>query len=781
MEAAKELHDAIHEASMARRHDAAGWILLHPGGPLPDTYTPLLIANVLPRHNDLVPAVAALRKAAKSNWTQGRRAWGAGGIKLQLVKMGDPGHKGGRHYVWVNVATRESTTTERALKKNSKTLETTEFPIPVVDALGVYEATNRVLNRPADAFTYHHALSPEQLAPRELDSRWRLENDKKKPDWTEDSTPLRAVRARRQVPAAVPQAPQKKRAKLQQAVAEPAEPSRMELAMPATTKAIEGRKRARGKPISEFKSSCRHSEAMNEWGDVILESLRTVYGAQEGNDGQLAAGLADAAKKLGVRDQVQGTLAKRGRPPNVRAAELLEGAFQMNLSHTQTKQLATFMKRKTNSSVATPTELIAEKRNMVTARCPKVQRYPEEAGMSLDSRFVSAKEFIVKAMQSPELQSVLDLGVSATSALVVMVSCDGAHAARNVQNELCVATLLNDAYYANSVHSGCVLSAGDAKENAETVAAIMSNTLRGLELGDGGALPTIQYRCTRDEKAGRNCATCCHEEAVAANKTLRVCRKRRAKLQGHRPDAAPPAEDAKMHEKEVDLRIVVDGACMTYMANCKQGTCPHCLDQITNTTNASNCGISFAQATAKLAPMERYEKANDAYREAEKSHRERLGASWKKNKFKGSKEHKLWEEKFHRHKGPSLLPKFVGSPLSHAAEPLHCASAVVSKALGVSVLAHIVAQELANQHREGYGPGWFMSLWVAALRDPQVNLTRLASGYEKAYQNAQSAKSKVSTVPTAAGAAESVRGQVRQLDRGGGKLTLRVVQVSCPH
>ena len=233
-----------------------------------------------------------------------------------------------------------------------------------------------------------------------------------------------------------------------------------------------------------------------------------------------------------------------------------------------------------------------------------------------------------------------------------------------------------------------------------------------------------------------------------------------------------------MHEKEVDLRIVVDGACMTHMANCKQGTCPHCLEQTTNTTNASNCGTSFAQATAKLAPMERREKANDACREAEESRRKRLGASWKKKKFEGSNEHKLWGEKCHRHKGPSLLPKFVGSPLACAAEPLHCASAVVSKALGVSVLAHIVAQELANQHREGHGPGWFMSLWCAALRDPQVNLSRLASGCERAYQNAQGTKSKVSTVLTVADATESVRGQVRQLDRGGGKLTLRVVQAS---
>ena len=134
MEAAKELHDAIYEASMARRHDSAGWILLHPGGPVPDTYASVMIANVIASHIDLVPAIAALRKAAKSNWVQGRRAWGAGGVKFQLVKQGDPGHKGHRHYVWVNVAARESTTTERAIQKNSKTLQTTESSLQCHDA-----------------------------------------------------------------------------------------------------------------------------------------------------------------------------------------------------------------------------------------------------------------------------------------------------------------------------------------------------------------------------------------------------------------------------------------------------------------------------------------------------------------------------------------------------------------------------------------------------------------------------------------------------------------------
>ena len=120
MGAAKELHDATREASMARRHDPAGWIPLHPGGRLPDTYAPLLLAKVLSRHVDLAPAVKALRTAAKSNWTQGCRAWGPGCIKLQLVRQGDPGHKGERHFVWVNVATRDSTTSERELETTLK-------------------------------------------------------------------------------------------------------------------------------------------------------------------------------------------------------------------------------------------------------------------------------------------------------------------------------------------------------------------------------------------------------------------------------------------------------------------------------------------------------------------------------------------------------------------------------------------------------------------------------------------------------------------------------------
>ena len=781
MEAAKKLHDAMCEASMARRLDSAGWILLHPGGAVPDTHTALLSAKVLPLHVGLVSAVKALRTAAKNNWTQGRRAWGPGSIKLQLVKQGDPGHKGQRDLIWVNVATRGSTATERRLKKNSTLLQLTKFPIPVVDALEVYEATNRVLNRPADACNYRRVLSPGQQASDELDSGHPARN-KHKPDWIQDSTPVRPVVPRRRVPAAAPQAPQKKKAKLQHTAAELAEPSKLEAMMPITFAVADARQRNRSKTIDDFKSSSRKSAAAKEFSQVIEEQVRAVYGANEGDTNQMAAGIALAARTLKVGDKVHTILAHKGRPSNLGPAELLEGQFDMGLSATQTKQLGGFLRRHTNSSVPAYATMVAEKRKMVAARCPAVQKYPQGSGMSQDSRFVQAAEFAVKAMESPELQPVLDLNVSAAGTVVLMISCDGANAARNRQNELCVASLLNDALYSNSVHSGVPLSAGDAKENALTVAAIMSNTLGGLELGEDGALPTIEYRCTKDEDKGRRCATCEDSEAKKADEFApTVSRKRRAKPVGHRPDARPPAEGADMHKKDVDLRIVVDGACMTYMANVKQGSCPHCLEAVTNATNANNHGISYEEAKAKLVPMERYERANDAYRAAEESHRQRLGANSKKP-FEGSTEHKQWGEEYHRHKGPSLLPKYVRTALQFAPDPLHCASAVVSKALEVSVLSHVVAQELANQHRAGFGPGWFLALWCNALRDPAVNLPRLASGYEAAYKEVQAMKVKVPAPKRTDDTAESMRGQARQLDRAsGGKLTLRAVQVSSPH
>ena len=268
------------------------------------------------------------RVGARVHQTPAGQAGGPRAQRRTSLRLGQRGDAGLHHQ-------------RKGAGNNSKTLSS-EFPIPVVDALEVHEATSRVLNRPADAFTHHRVLSSEQRASRELDGGWRGKNDKLKPDWNQDSvdsTPVRA-RARRQVPAA-PQALEEKERKRQQAAAEPAGPSRTGIVMPVTTKAVGGRTRARKTPMNEFKSSFRHPEAMKEWGEVIRESLHTACGAQEGNDDQLAAGLADAAKKLGVRDQVQGTLAKRGRPPHVRAAELLEAQFQMNLSHAQTKQLAT--------------------------------------------------------------------------------------------------------------------------------------------------------------------------------------------------------------------------------------------------------------------------------------------------------------------------------------------------------------------------------------------------------------------------------------------------------